>query len=88
MATIQLERGVHPAAAYAALLVRALKPPAQQAALLTSYGWGGGAVRQVEQLLQGTKLEIAGVIEAHGAPRAEHYSQAAELAETLTRGWE
>ncbi len=79
--------GLHPAAAYAALLVRALKPPAERAALLTSYGWGGGAARQAEEILQGTKLELAGVLEVHGAPRAEHYTQAAELAATLTRGW-
>ncbi len=45
-------------------------------------------MRQAEELLQGTKLELAGVVEVHGAPRAEHYTQAAELATALSKGWE
>ncbi len=80
--------GLHPAAAYAALLIRALNPPAQRAGLLSSYGWGSGAGRQAQELLQGTKLELAGAVEAHGAPTPEHYTQVRKLAEALTRGWQ
>lgn len=79
--------GLHPAAAYAALLVRALKPPAERAGLLSSYGWAAGAARQAQELLQGSKLEIAGVVEAHGTPQPEHFAQVRQLAEALTRGW-
>ncbi len=80
--------GLHPAAAYAALLVRALKPPAERAALLSSYGWGGGAARQAKELLEGTKMELAGAVEVHGTPRPAQYTQVRELATSLTRGWQ
>ncbi len=79
--------GLHPMALYAAHLVRALKPPAQRIGLLTSYGWAGGAVRQTEELVQGTKLELAGTVEVHGSPGPEHHAQAEALAAAITEGW-
>jgi len=61
--------GVHPVAAYATLLVKTLRAPTKYAAVLTSFGWSGGAVKQIQALLEGTKLEVLGVVEgASGEP--------------------
>lgn len=75
--------GLHPAALNAAHLLRALKPPLKYAALLSSYGWGGGAARQASEVLGPMGIELVGAVEVHGAPAAEAEAQAAALADTL-----
>ncbi|MDH4123576.1 MAG: FprA family A-type flavoprotein, partial [Thermoplasmata archaeon] len=60
--------GVHPSAAYATMLVKALRAPTKYAAVLTSHGWSGGAVKAIQELLSGTKIEILGAVDAKGKP--------------------
>jgi len=74
---------LHPAALNAAHLVRTLKPPLRYAAVLSSYGWGGGAVRQAGEILGPTGIEVVGAVEIHGAPDADAEARAAALAEEL-----
>ncbi|HEU68863.1 MAG TPA: FprA family A-type flavoprotein [Candidatus Acetothermia bacterium] len=75
--------GLHPAALSAVNLVKALKPPLRYAAVVSSYGWGGGALRQAGEILAPTGIEVVGAVEVHGAPDAEAEAQAAALAGEL-----
>jgi flavorubredoxin len=59
---------MHPLAVYAAHLVKVLKPPLKLGAVLTSYGWGKGALAHAVELLGPTGLEVVGAIEVNGPP--------------------
>jgi flavorubredoxin len=75
--------GVHPVAAYATLLVKTLRAPTKYAAVLTSFGWSGGAVKQIQALLEGTKLEVLGVVEVKGPPKQAEFDKVADLASKI-----
>jgi flavorubredoxin len=75
--------GVHPVAAYATLLVKTLRAPTKYAAVLTSFGWSGGAVKQIQALLEGTKLEVLGVVEVKGPPKQAEFDKVADLANKI-----
>jgi len=75
--------GLHPLAAYAASLVKALRPPVKYAAVLSSYGWGGGAVKQAGELLGPTGVEVVGAVEINGPPREAEHEAVAQLARQL-----
>ena len=75
--------GVHPVAAYATLLVKTLRAPTKYGVVLTSYGWSGGAVKQIQALLEGTKLEVLGVVEVKGPPKQAEFDKVAELANKI-----
>ncbi len=75
--------GLHPAALNAAHLLKALKPPLKYAAVLSAYGWGGGAVRQAGEVLGPTGIEVVGAVEVHGAPDDGAEANAAVLANAL-----
>jgi flavorubredoxin len=75
--------GMHPMAIYAAHLVKALRPPLKYGVVLSSYGWGGGAVKQAAEILEPTKLEVVGAVEINGPPTDEVYGQIAELGRQL-----
>jgi len=72
--------GMHPVGAYAAILVKALRAPTKYAAFLTSHGWAGGAVKQLQDILAGTKIEVLGVVDSKGPPREAEMNQVIELA--------
>jgi flavorubredoxin len=76
--------GAHPVAAYATMLVRALRAPTKYAAVLTSYGWGGGAVKTLQGVLEGTKIEMLGVVEVKGPPKKVEFDKILELADTIS----
>ncbi len=79
--------GMHPVGTGAANLVRALRPPAKYAAVLSSHGWSGGAMKQVEEVLGSTDLEMVGYIDVKGPATPDVLEQvdslAADLAERL-----
>lgn len=75
--------GVHPAAAYATLLVKTLRAPTKYGVVLSSFGWGGGAVKQVSSLLEGTKLEVLGVVEVKGPPKQPEFDKIKDLADKI-----
>jgi len=77
--------GAHPLAVYAAYLVKALKPPAKFAAVLSSYGWGGGAVKHIQEVLGPTKMEIVGAIEINGPPTEEVIGKIVDLGKILAK---
>ncbi len=75
--------GMHPVAAYAAILVKALRAPTKYAVFLTSHGWAGGAVKQLQDILTGTKIEVLGVVDAKGPPKEAEMNQVMELADKV-----
>jgi flavorubredoxin len=77
--------GVHPVAAYVALLAKTLRAPTKYAAILTSHGWSGGAVKQLGEILGGTKIEMLGVVDAKGPAKEEEIRKILELADTIEK---
>ncbi len=75
--------GMHPLALYAAYLVKVLRPPAKYGAVLSSYGWGGGAVKHAQEVLGQSNLEIVGAMEINGPPTEDHIKKIIDLGKTL-----
>lgn len=75
--------GMHPLGLHAANIVRILRPPARYAALLSSYGWGGGAVKQALDVLAPLKIEALGAVDVNGHPTAEDLKQVEQLARKM-----
>jgi flavorubredoxin len=75
--------GMHPAAIYAATLVKALRPPAAYGAVLSSFGWAGGAVKQAAEMLGPTGLQVLGAIEVKGRATAGDHERISELAKEM-----
>lgn len=75
--------GVHPVAAYATMLVKVLRSPTKYAAVLTSFGWSGGAVKALQGILEGTKIEVLGVVEVKGPPKKAEFDKILELADKV-----
>lgn len=75
--------GTHPVAAYVTMLVKTLRAPTKYAAVLTSYGWSGGAVKALQSILEGTKIEMLGVVEVKGPPKKTELDKVVELADKI-----
>jgi flavorubredoxin len=76
--------GMHPIAIYAAYLVKALRPPLKYAAILSSYGWAGGALRQALEILGSTKIEVVGTLEINGPPSIDDCQKIMEMGKQLS----
>jgi flavorubredoxin len=75
--------GMHPYVTNALNIAKLLKPPLKYGAILNSYGWGKGAVKQGLEFFENAKIEPVGFVESYGHPGAEEYQKIAELAEQL-----
>lgn len=75
--------GMHPTAAYAAMLAGALKPKALYAAFLVSYGWGPAAVERFPEMVGGLKVELLPNVLSKGMPRQVEFEAVDALAETI-----
>jgi len=75
--------GAHPLALYAAYLVKALRPPTKYAAILTCYGWSGGALKQLKDVLEPLKLEFVGTMEINGPPTEDDVKRIVEIGSQL-----
>jgi flavorubredoxin len=75
--------GMHPLGIYAASLVRALRPPAKYAAVLSSYGWGKGAIKNAAEILEPLRLEVVGAVETHGPASEDEVRKVVELADAM-----
>jgi flavorubredoxin len=76
--------GMHPLAVYASYLVKALRPPLKHAVVLSSYGWGGGALRQASELLSPTNINVVGALEINGPPTNENMQKIIEIGKQLS----
>jgi len=74
---------IHPSAAYATLLVKQLRAPTKYVALLTSHGWSGGAVKFVQSLLEGMKVEVLDAIDVKGPPKQAEFDRIVQLADKI-----
>lgn len=77
--------GAHPLAVYATYLVKALRPPLKFGVVLSSYGWGGGAIKHVQEILGSSTIEVVGAMEINGPPTEDNAKQITELGKTLAR---
>jgi len=76
--------GMHPLAIYPLHLIRVLRPPLKYSAVLSSYGWGGGAIRQVLEILSPMKIEIIGTLEINGPPTSDDEQKIVEIGKQLS----
>ncbi len=76
---------MHPVAVYAAHLVKALKPPLKLGVVLTSYGWGKGALADAVEVLGPTGLEVVGSMEVNGPPKEKDLDDVKLIGEELAR---
>lgn len=76
---------MHPLAVYASHLVKVLKPPAKYGVVLTSYGWGKGALSHASEMLGPTGLEVVGALEVKGVPESEDYKAVRDVAKSLAQ---
>jgi flavorubredoxin len=65
------------------MLVKALRAPTKYAAVLTSYGWAGGAVKALQGILEGTKIEVLGTVEVKGPPKKAEFDKVVELVDKI-----
>ncbi len=77
--------GMHPVASHAVNLAKSLRPPFKYAVALSSYGWGGGAINQLQGILKNTKLEIVGAVDVKGPCKEEDFEKIRELGMELAR---
>ncbi len=77
--------GMHPLAVYAAYLVKALRPPVKFGVVLSSYGWGGGALRHAQEILGPSKIEVVGAMEVNGPPAEKDIMQIVEISKNLAQ---
>ncbi len=75
--------GAHPLAVYAAYLVKALHPPSKYGVILSSYGWSGGAVKQIQDILgPSSKIEVE-ALRINGPPTENDIEKIIDLGKTL-----
>jgi len=75
--------GVHPKAAYAAILANALRPKTKFASIIGSYGWGGRMVEQLTALIPNLKVELLEPVVAKGYPRDGDFVALDKLADAI-----
>lgn len=73
----------HPLALYVVSLAVALRPAAKFGAILSSYGWSGGAAASLAKIIAPLKLEVSGVIEVNGPPTKEDIKRIQDLGEKI-----
>jgi flavorubredoxin len=75
--------GAHPLALYATYLVKVLRPPTKFGVVLSSYGWGGGAINHIQETLKPLKIEVVGAMAVNGPPTEEELGQIVDLGKAL-----
>jgi flavorubredoxin len=75
--------GPHPAAMYAAYLVAALHPKTRCASVIGSYGWGGGTVNQLSEILGKMRLDIIDPVIIKGYPKEGDLAALDQLADAI-----
>ncbi len=77
--------GMHPAAAFAALLTGELRPKVKLVGIMGSYGWGGMMVDQAKSLLKGLNAEFLEPLLIKGLPREEDMKKIDEFGEKIVQ---
>lgn len=74
---------LHPLAVYTAFLLDRLKPKAPFAAVIGSYGWSPGPLKNAAELFASWKPELAGSVIAKGHPGPQALAELDALAESI-----
>jgi flavorubredoxin len=75
--------GPHPQAAYATSLATALRPKLKFATVIGSYGWAGGAVNKVAEMVKPLRLEVLDPVTCAGLPGDEEFAALDALADSI-----
>ncbi len=75
--------GIHPAVAYAAYLVNALRPKARVVSAVISYGWGGLGVEHLKNLLSNLDAELIEPLLVNGYPDDSDFEKVDSLVENV-----
>jgi len=75
--------GAHPKAAYAAMLMNALRPKTRFASIIGSYGWGGKMPEQLGELVGNLKVEMLSPVVTRGCPNEHTFDELEDLAEKI-----
>lgn len=74
---------VHPLSLNACYIIKLFKPALQHTLLVSSYGWGPAAIKQISEILSSLKINIVGSVEVNGPPSEEDLSKVKEHAKKL-----
>ncbi|HHT9141153.1 MAG TPA: FprA family A-type flavoprotein [Candidatus Tripitaka californicus] len=77
--------GVHPRLASSIELIRTMKPRGKMVAVFGSYGWAGGAVKEIKARLQPAGFDIVDSLEVQGPPREEDLKKASTLGRNIAK---
>jgi len=77
--------GPHPAIAYAAHLVNALRPRLRFASVICSYGWGGKMAERIAEMLTNLRVEIIDPVVVKGYPKEEDFRALEKLADEILK---
>jgi flavorubredoxin len=83
LATPTVLGGAHPAVAYAAYLVNALRPKLKFASIIGSFGWGGRTVENLLASLGNIKVGLLDPVLAKGFPLEKDYQALDKLAAAI-----
>ena len=71
--------GMHPRLASSVELIRSIKPRGKIVAVFGSYGWGGGAAKEIKARLAPAGFDVIETLEIKGPPREEALDKARAL---------
>jgi len=77
--------GAHPIALTATEFIRSQKPRTKLVAIFGSYGWGGGAVSQIEDRLKQSGFQIIETLECRGPPKEADLERARKLGKLIAQ---
>lgn len=83
LATPTILAGAHPGAAYAAILINALRPKTKFMSIIGSYSWGGKMVESIEGLMGNLKVEMITPVVIKGNLKGEDRKKLDDLAESI-----
>jgi flavorubredoxin len=83
LATPTVLAGPHPEVMYAAYLANALRPKAEFASIIGSYGWGGKTVEILAGQIANLKVEVLEPVLCLGLPKPETYAALDKLADAI-----
>jgi flavorubredoxin len=75
----------HPAAMYAAHVIRILRPKARYGAIIGSYGWGGKTQRVLTDMLSGGTMKLLDGVIIRGFPTEEGFQALDSLADIIAQ---
>ncbi len=83
LATPTVHAGPHPQVLYATALANALRPKAEFASIIGSYGWGGKTIDVLASQIGNLKVEVLDPVLCVGLPKPETYAALDQLADSI-----